>query len=293
LHLDGSRPLFSAGKGILDTSLFIGVLAISISFATILFSHYSSCKNRREFADKLRSTASASTLDELRREYEIMKDACQRQIIDSEKRILELEQLVAYLTQQLSTSGGKPKSATKSNPPSIKKKATIVLGIWPQSDLNIRAEMDAIYRSGLRYEVMDTDVTRGNVLATVKRVKPEILHVGAHANEKGVFLDDGITVVGWWRQVVQIHPFKLVLLNGCESLKIVEAMFDGGAMSVVGISKEIADSVAISFAKEFYRNLSSGMTVDESAFQAKLTLPHTDAEMIKSRGKWRIDHGNS
>ena len=70
-------------------------------------------------------------------------------------------------------------------------------------------------------------------------------------------------------------------------------MYLMNAMSVVGISKEIADSVAISFAKEFYRNLSSGMTVDESAFQAKLTLPHTDAEMIKSRGKWRIDHGNS
>lgn len=215
---------------------------------------------------------------DLRAHYEALLGNYQR-------KISELEIRVDWLFGQLVNAGVKvppmERAKSQSKPP-------VALGVWPESDLDIRGEMDAIYRSGLRYEPLDSNVTKGRILAVLRRVKPEILHVGAHATRDGIMLDDGLALVGWWRSITAIHPFRLVVLNACESLEIVEAMYDTGALSVVGMSKEIADSVAVAFAKEFYDLLLGGLGVEEAAYQAKLTLAHTDAERIAARGDWRV-----
>lgn len=226
------------------------------------------------------ATRHKSEIAELRNHYEA-------QLSDNERKIADLERRVDWLFGQLVAAGGRvpqmepiAKAAEKVMP--------VVLGIWPRSDLSIRAEIDAIFRSGIKYEVLDNNVTRGRVLAEVDRVRPAILHVGAHANAEGVMLDDGLVSVGWWRNLATLYPFSLALLNACESLEIVDGMHDAGVASVVGMRKEIGDVVAVSFAKEFYGWLLRGRSVQVAVTLAKLSLSHTDAELIVARGDWSV-----
>lgn len=218
---------------------------------------------------------------ELRSHYEV-------QLANSERKIHELEARVNWLFAQLVAAGGKVPDPMPL-PPSVPAAApVVVLGIWPSSDLSIRAEIDAIFRSGIKYEVLDQTVTRGLLLAEVDRLKPTILHVGAHATVDGVQLDDGIALVGWWRNLAALYPFSLAVLNACESLDIVDAMNDAGVSAVVGMRKEIGDTVAVEFARQFYGWLLRGRTVQAAVTLTKLGLKHTDAELIVARGDWSI-----
>jgi hypothetical protein len=222
-----------------------------------------------------------SEIAELRIYYEA-------QLAISQQKIFELESRVNWLFAQLVAAGGKvpdPMPLPSGVPAAA---PVVVLGIWPSSDLSIRAEIDAIFRSGIKYEVLDQTVTRGRLLAEVDRLKPTVLHVGAHATADGVQLDDGVALVGWWRNLAALYPFSLVVLNACESLDIVDAMNDAGVNAVVGMRKEIRDVVAVEFARQFYGWLLRGRTVQAGVTLAKLGLAHTDAELIVARGDWSI-----
>lgn len=214
---------------------------------------------------------------DLRNYYEAQLDA-------NERKVAELEARVNWLFSQLVAAGGRVPTAVAA--PKAVEIRPVVLGIWPQSDLSIRAEIDAIFRSGIKYEVLDSNVTRGRLLAEVDRLRPAVLHVGAHADAEGVFLDDGSSPVGWWRNLAGLYPFQLVLLNACESLEIVDAMHDAGVGAVVGMRKEIGDQVAVTFAREFYGWLLRGRSVQAAVTLSKLSLSHTDAELIVARGDW-------
>lgn len=224
----------------------------------------------------------AAEISEMRSYYEA-------QLAVSERKIQELESRVNWLFAQLVAAGGKVPDPMPAILPVVPPPVPVsVLGIWPSSGLSIRAEIDAIFRSGIKYEVLDSHVTRGKLLSEVDRLKPAILHVGAHANDEGVTLDDGIALVGWWRNLAALYPFSLAVLNACESLDIVDAMYDAGVKSVVGMRKEIDDVVAVEFARQLYGWLLRGRSVQAAVTLAKLGLRHTDAEMIVARGDWEI-----
>lgn len=220
-------------------------------------------------------------IEEMRSHYEV-------QLANSERKIQELEARVNWLFAQLVAAGGKvPDPMPLSAIVAVSSPVT-VLGIWPASDLSIRAEIDAIFRSGIKYEVLDSNVTRSRLLAEVDRLKPGILHVGAHATADGVQLDDGLSLLGWWRNLAALYPFSLVVLNACESLDIVDSMQDAGVTAVVGMRKEIGDRVAVEFARQFYGWLLRGRTVQAAATLSKMGLSHTDAELIVARGDWSL-----
>ncbi len=231
----------------------------------------------------------ATEIADMRRQYE-------EQLSTYERKVTDLESRVNWLWGQLVAAGGKmPESMPVGVPPSpvpIPVPVT-VLGIWPASNLSIRAEIDAIFKSGVRYTVIDSDVTKRRVLTEVDRTRPAILHVGAHATAQAVLLDDGEAPVGWWKHLAQRYPFRLAVLNACESLDIVDAMQDAGVTAVVGMRKEIGDSVAVLFASEFYNWLMRGRTVEEAVSLAKLALDYVDAEMIGVRDKsgWTVNKG--
>ncbi len=226
---------------------------------------------------------------ELRSHYET-------QLAHSDRKIQELEGRVNWLFAQLVAAGGKVPEPMPVGIPSLPVPVPVpvtVLGIWPASNLSIRAEIDAIFKSGVRYTVIDSDVTKRRVLTEVDRTRPAILHVGAHATALAVLLDDGEAPVGWWKHLAQRYPFRLAVLNACESLDIVDAMQDAGVTAVVGMRKEIGDSVAVLFASEFYNWLMRGRTVEEAVSLAKLALDYVDAEMIGVRDKsgWTVNKG--
>ena len=214
------------------------------------------------------------------------------QLSDNERKIADLERRVDWLFGQLVAAGGKPPpaeiAARSYANGTAEILAPVVLGIWPPSDLSIRAEIDAIFRSGIKYEVLDSNVTRGRLLAEVDRMKPAILHVGAHASAEGVVLEDGLALLGWWRNLANLYAFSLVILNACTSLEIVDGMHDNGVAAVVGIRKEMADAVAVTFTREFYGWLLRGRSVQAAVTLTKLSLSHTDAELIVARGDWSL-----
>lgn len=221
-------------------------------------------------------------------EIEEMRSHYEAQLAHSERKIQELEARVNWLFAQLVAAGGKVPDPMPLSSIAVVSAPVTVLGIWPASDLSIRAEIDAIFRSGIKYEVLDSNVTRSRLLAEVDRLKPAILHVGAHATADGVQLDDGLSLVGWWRNLAALYPFSLVVLNACESLDIVDSMQDAGATAVVGMRKDIGDRVAVEFARQFYGWLLRGRTVQAAATLSKMGLAHTDAEMIVARGDWSL-----
>lgn len=224
----------------------------------------------------------ATEIADMRRQHE-------EQLVQYERKVTDLESRVNWLWAQLVAAGGKmPENIPPLHAAIPVPVPVVVLGIWPTSDLSIRAEIDAIFRSGIKYEVLDSNVTRGRLLAEVDRLKPAILHVGAHATTEGVLLDDGLAMLGWWRNLAAIYPFSLVVLNACESLEIVDAMQDAGVTAVVGMRKEIGDATAVQFAREFYGWLLRGRGVQAAVTLAKLSLNHTDAELIVVRGNWII-----
>jgi hypothetical protein len=225
----------------------------------------------------------AAEISEMRNYYEA-------QLAISQQKIHELEARVNWLFAQLVAAGGKvPEQMPVVVPVPAPLVPVVVLGIWPSSDLSIRAEIDAIFRSGIKYEVLDSHVTKGRLLGEVDRLKPTVLHVGAHANDEGVTLDDGLALVGWWRNLAALYPFSLAVLNACESLDIVDAMHDAGVTAVVGMRKEIGDAVAVEFTRQFYGWMLRGRGVQAAVTLAKLGLRHTDAELIVARGDWRIE----
>jgi CHAT domain-containing protein len=169
----------------------------------------------------------------------------------------------------------------------------LALLVLPDNDLDVQKEKAAIYLSGLRHESVRPPVTKSSLLSAIERTFPDILHVGAHANNEGVILDDGIAIVGWWRNILNLatlreNPFHLVFLNACQSLDIVNAMVEGGVKSTVGMSEDISDEAAIQFAGEFYKHLLRGMPVDNAAQRAGLTLSYEDSQKVRGHGKWRI-----
>jgi len=203
-------------------------------------------------------------------EIEEMRSHYEAQLAHSERKIQELEARVNWLFAQLVAAGGKVPDPMPLSSIAVVSAPVTVLGIWPASDLSIRAEIDAIFRSGIKYEVLDSNVTRSRLLGEVDRLKPAILHVGAHATADGVQLDDGLSLVGWWRNLAALYPFSLVVLNACESLDIVDSMQDAGATAVVGMRKDIGDRVAVEFARQFYGWLLRGRTVEAAATLTKM-----------------------
>ena len=170
-----------------------------------------------------------------------------------------------------------------------------VLGIWPVSDLETRREIDAIAKSGILYVPVKGGATKRSVLEALSRDKPNILHVGAHANKNGIELDDGKAMIGWWRVVAGRSPFlRLIVLNACSTLSIVDALKDVGIPAVVGMRGDIGDAVSIEFVEDFYNRLMRGESVGEAAAVAALSLTNlTDQEMIVARDPdgWTIAKG--
>jgi len=243
---------------------------------------------RADYEDKI-----ASTKQSFEAEMEDMRTHYEEAIARGNKRIAELERLVEYLTQQLLAAGGRPMPQI----PQMKesdKQTIVVLGLWPvNADLNTRTEIDKIFSSGLQYVALDGNVSKRSVVSALERETPAIVHFGGHADADGTMFDDGVALTGWWSNIAQRFPFRLVVLNACTTLDIVDAMADAGVVAVVGMRGEIKDTVAIQFAGEFYSRLMRGQSVGDAVSLTKLTMEHADAELIAVRDPsgWTL-HGN-
>jgi len=229
---------------------------------------------------------------EYKSQIEILQVQLGSERIEFKSQIESLQGQVHWLVQQL-RGGGVAVPVSIPAQPFHESKEPLVLGVWPNSDLSIRAEMDAIFRSGLRYVTLQNGagvlVTHASLRDEILRVYPEILHIGAHSTATGVELDDGTADIGWWRLLAKKAPFlRLVVLNSCQSLAIAESMHRAGVLAVVGMRDDISDTMAVAFAQKFYDELSIGASVVDAVDLAKLGLSYIDAEKILTSGNWAI-----
>ncbi|HEX8832536.1 MAG TPA: CHAT domain-containing protein [Longimicrobium sp.] len=124
---------------------------------------------------------------------------------------------------------------------------------------------------------------------------PRIVHFAGHCDGPGVIrLGDARGRPGVVGSEALVELFgilsewiKVVVLNGCGTLPIVEAL--GGVVDyAIGMERPLSDPSAIAFTREFYRALGMGMTVQASfdlavsrqadTATAWLTQRHRDTE---------------
>lgn len=217
------------------------------------------------------------------------------EIAELHRRITNAEQFAEYLKSQILAAGGKPMPVTIPQMPTPEKRTVVVLGLWPEAvDIASRKEVDAIAQSGIEYVPMEGRVTRRSVVAAVDNEKPTILHFGGHSTEEFTEFDDGPADIGWWKNLVQEFPIvKVVFLNSCSALTIADAMVSAGVVAAVAMRGEIADDVAIDFARDFYERLAAGRSVTDAGRLARSGLARADRELVAVRDpqQWRIEKG--
>lgn len=219
-----------------------------------------------------------------------MKRRHAEEIAELQRRITNAEQFADYMKDKLLGAGGKPMPVIMPE-----KRTVVVLGLWPEAvDIASRKEVDAIAQSGIEYVPMEGRVTRRSVVAAVDNEKPTILHFGGHSTEEFTEFDDGPADIGWWKNLVQEFPIvKVVFLNSCSALTIADAMVSAGIIAAVAMRGEIADDVAIDFARDFYERLAAGRSVTDAGRLARSGLARADRELVAVRDpqQWRIEKG--
>lgn len=171
-----------------------------------------------------------------------------------------------------------------------------VLGVWPElssefESLNYEGEFESVFATGFDYVRLRGPVTRRtliNLLGDDANGKFDILHVGTHGTEEGLYLSpDDLAPTGWWARLAGIHEIKLYVLMACRSLDVADRIYAASKKPVVAMRYDIADEDAVAFTRYFYEWLSQGATVKGAADLAVMTMPSraNDGISVKGDGK--------
>lgn len=126
-------------------------------------------------------------------------------------------------------------------------------------------------------------VTAGDLLDGLTSFRPHVVHFSGHAEEGVLVFDDGGDVHGDGHHI-SVRAFKsaveapdepplLVVLNACKSADHLDQLLGRVALAV-GMSDNIGDVDALTFATRFYRTLAEGQSV-----WAALATARADMEM--------------
>jgi hypothetical protein len=107
------------------------------------------------------------------------------------------------------------------------------------------------------------------------RFNPGIVHFAGHGEDRQLILVQDRDLIAEQRvltadQVVTLfrnYPSRIaiVFFNVCHSTGLAKALTDAGAVDMtIGVTGEIADDPAISFARTFYRQISEGLSVRQA-----------------------------
>lgn len=162
--------------------------------------------------------------------------------------------------------------------------------------LDYRSEIDSFFNAGARYEFIEPPVSRNRLISEMEiqqrqphEMRAKALHILGHMRADGGELSDGFAPIGWWRRLLGRYSLEFVFANACDSLDVVDALYQDGVQCVIGIRQttdKLQDEVAIEFATSFYYWLTVGKSAQEAVELAKLALDHDEAEQIAIRGDW-------
>ncbi|HMT21160.1 MAG TPA: CHAT domain-containing protein [Promineifilum sp.] len=222
----------------------------------------------------------------------------------NKRTVIELQQKIQWLTddrnqllQDLATANRHIQELERSNAALNQQLSAIqaqlgqtsapirVLGIWPQTTLQVGRERDAIYDAGIDYHpLFGEQANRAAILRELRQGTYTIVELGAHGDHDGIHLHDGTVGPGWWQRVLGGRSIRVSVLLACHSdVSIADAFTRAGIQHVIASTGEISDDVAIAFAQQFYQLYAAGMDVPRAFEEAKLALDYLDAEKLVLR----------
>lgn len=237
--------------------------------------------------------------------FEAMVSDLQRRLDDSEKQNRRLEERQEFLLdelrkanavmerqeKQIMTLTDKVKELERNAPSTPAGPWFRVLGIWPTGVpmLDQQSEANALYDAGYEYKALrGPEANRSGILRELERFKPFIWEIGAHGDENGIQLSDGIARPGWWGHLAKQHRPIAAVLMACRSnqqdrINVADALISAGVKNVVACDANILDTDATKFVSLFYERLATGASFKDAASLAKLAVSDAGREQITIR----------
>ena len=164
---------------------------------------------------------------------------------------------------------------------------TTVLGIWPQSELDVHGERDAVRRSGLKYRALfGNQVTPGRIIRELRQGDIGIIEIGAHGDVDRLIIGDLNLDAGWWLRVIEAygrHIQVAVILACFSDQSVADAIKRAGVRHVIAATSEIEDAAAVDFVEQFYSLFADGYSAKQAFEEAKLAIDYRQAEMLVLR----------
>ncbi|UBS32379.1 CHAT domain-containing protein [Altererythrobacter sp. N1] len=123
--------------------------------------------------------------------------------------------------------------------------------------------------------------TFDDLIDSLNRLNPQILHFSGHGGGKSIILDndragqDGGEVLdyGMASRLLQATDAKisLIVLAACDTATGVEQLLSE-RRAIIAMSDSIDDEAACAFSARFYKSIADGVTVEKALIQAKLYL---------------------
>lgn len=185
----------------------------------------------------------------------------------------------ASIRQRLAAAESMVSGALRAlRPPEQERLRILILGAAPEGDLRVGREQKRIraaVQAALHRDLVELDVrpaaTTGDLLDGITGFRPHIVHFSGHSNDRLVVFEDEIdqhhegvivTAQAFANAVAATDaPPLLVLLNSCGSAAQIRALVENVAPFAIGMSDEIDDADAITYATQFYAAVANGQSV--------------------------------
>lgn len=173
--------------------------------------------------------------------------------------------------------------------PKPEKLRILMLAASSEGDLRVGREQKRIRRaveSALHRDLVELDVrpsaTAEDLLDGISKFRPHIVHFSGHSNDDLIVLEDeldqphtGVVVsAGAFANAVAATdtPPLLVVLNSCNSASQIDALVDRVAPFAIGMSVEIGDGDAITYAAQFYAAVANGQSIQSAHLLGRAAL---------------------
>ncbi len=173
--------------------------------------------------------------------------------------------------------------------PKPEKLRILMLAASSEGDLRVGREQKRIRRaveSALHRDLVELDVrpsaTADDLLNGISKFRPHIVHFSGHSSDDLIVLEDEIdeshagvvvSAKAFANAVAATDtPPLLVVLNSCSSASQVDALVSRVAPFAIGMSDEIEDGDAITYAAQFYAAVANGQSIQSAHLLGRAAL---------------------
>ncbi len=165
----------------------------------------------------------------------------------------------------------------------------LILGAASEGDLRVGREQKRIraaVEAALHRDLIELDVrpaaTTGDLLDGITKFRPHVVHFSGHSSDDLIVFEDEVdehhegvivTAQAFANAVAATDdPPLLVLLNSCSSAAQIDGLVDRVVPFAIGMTDEIEDVDAITYATQFYAAVANGQSIRSAHLSAQAAL---------------------